>query len=448
MIASWSIHFGVMIKFPLSNRALLARIFWNWRLQLLWRYVRHWNAIARHYWRRGWGWINYGLSGFMPRNKNLWLFTTGSHFFDNAGFLFLYVNKHVPNIRAIWFAKTKHECQRLCDMGYHAVLKGSFWAWWYAMRGKFYFVTHNSGGIGFFCSRKAVIVNLWHGAGIKKFRYNITVSPRANYYRPTWWQRVWKCNPGLFEKPAYVLSTSRSISANIVASAFDVDISHCLNYGNPRNAAIFADTDKWDDYVQHFTDPSWLAWMRGLSQYKAVILYVPTFREYKQVPVGFDVARVNALCRERNVLFVAKPHPTSFRKSWDDAVWRSTTLSHVAIVGNAVDTDCLLARADLLVTDYSTVMLDYMLTGRPILLYAPDLDDYMKTERGLHMEYEDIGISNIAYSQEIFMRKLEMFLNGKLPVGYDVAVVRRYHDHVDGEAGKRIIDHMLRCEVR
>ncbi|MEV7420442.1 CDP-glycerol glycerophosphotransferase family protein, partial [Streptomyces sp. NPDC089919] len=43
---------------------------------------------------------------------------------------------------------------------------------------------------------------------------------------------------------------------------------------------------------------------------------------------------------------------------------------------------------DLLVTDYSSLMCDMTLTGRPVLLHAPDLEDYRDRVRGLSLDLE------------------------------------------------------------
>ena len=40
--------------------------------------------------------------------------------------------------------------------------------------------------------------------------------------------------------------------------------------------------------------------------------------------------------------------------------------------------------ADVLVTDYSSIVFDFRLTGKPIVVYVPDLERYRNVERGLY----------------------------------------------------------------
>ncbi len=40
----------------------------------------------------------------------------------------------------------------------------------------------------------------------------------------------------------------------------------------------------------------------------------------------------------------------------------------------------LLAITDLLITDYSSIALDYMITRNPVIIYASDIDEYKKIE--------------------------------------------------------------------
>ena len=50
----------------------------------------------------------------------------------------------------------------------------------------------------------------------------------------------------------------------------------------------------------------------------------------------------------------------------------------------------LFAVADVAITDYSSIMFDYSVTGKPMLFFVPDLDDYRDRRRGV---YFDLGES-------------------------------------------------------
>ncbi len=64
-----------------------------------------------------------------------------------------------------------------------------------------------------------------------------------------------------------------------------------------------------------------------------------------------------------------------------------------------IDANELLAAADVLVTDYSGIFFDYLLTGNPVVFFASDREDYARAKKGFYLDldglpgpvYEDIG---------------------------------------------------------
>ena len=61
----------------------------------------------------------------------------------------------------------------------------------------------------------------------------------------------------------------------------------------------------------------------------------------------------------------------------------------ISVVPRTLTTNDLLSVVDVLITDYSSVVFDYMATGRPIVFYVPDLDEYA-TERGLYFDMDSL----------------------------------------------------------
>ena len=72
-------------------------------------------------------------------------------------------------------------------------------------------------------------------------------------------------------------------------------------------------------------------------------------------------------------------------------IMKMNILSEDTINGNACEdmAEYLLA-ADALLTDYSSSMFDFMLTGRPVFLYTPDIADYRDGERGFYLDVDTL----------------------------------------------------------
>ena len=62
--------------------------------------------------------------------------------------------------------------------------------------------------------------------------------------------------------------------------------------------------------------------------------------------------------------------------------------------------------ADVLVSDYSSAIYDFAVTGKPILLFAPDLDRYRDDVRGMYFDYEDWAPGPVSATQEDLAARL------------------------------------------
>ena len=149
-----------------------------------------------------------------------------------------------------------------------------------------------------------------------------------------------------------------------------------LQTGMPRNDALLA------------PDPAAIAGIRarlGIGAGEKVLLYAPTFRDERRgeiQPAGFDLSR--ALDRLQQAT---------------GAPWRCLTRAHsqnVRVDGSVEprimdvtdwpETAELLLCADLLISDYSSTAGDYILLDRPVILYQPDLDDFVGTNRQMYFD--------------------------------------------------------------
>ena len=69
----------------------------------------------------------------------------------------------------------------------------------------------------------------------------------------------------------------------------------------------------------------------------------------------------------------------------------------------------LLLAADLLITDYSSVIFDFALTGNPIILYSYDLDEYKNEIRGFYYEYESFVPGPIVKTENQLIKEIKNY---------------------------------------
>ena len=110
---------------------------------------------------------------------------------------------------------------------------------------------------------------------------------------------------------------------------------------------------------------------------KKVAVWAPTFRGNAAMPYLEGLGEIRKAAEElkEEWYFVIKAHPHV------DAHGRVST--------SEIPTEELFPAADLLITDYSSVLFDYLLYHKPVVMFAPDLEKYRKN-RGFYLEYENV----------------------------------------------------------
>ena len=110
-------------------------------------------------------------------------------------------------------------------------------------------------------------------------------------------------------------------------------------------------------------------------------------------------------------------------------------------VSAVADVRELLTASDVLVTDYSSVMFDFAITGRPIVLFAYDLEHYRDTLRGMYLDLEREAPGPLLRTPEDLFVALERLgaQNGAVTPDY-----RHFRDEYapfdDGNAAARVVE--------
>jgi len=123
---------------------------------------------------------------------------------------------------------------------------------------------------------------------------------------------------------------------------------------------------------------------------KKIVLYAPTWRG---ATVGTVVSpaeefeefrrRLGARIDLDEYQLLLKPHHLSYRAMTDEE------RAAASYIPRTVDTNELLGAVDILISDYSSIYFDFMVTDRPVLFYLTDHDAYEK-ERGVYFAPEDL----------------------------------------------------------
>ncbi|MEK7511120.1 MAG: CDP-glycerol glycerophosphotransferase family protein [Patescibacteria group bacterium] len=349
-------------------------------------------------------WVLWILSHLMPRDKKLWLFDEwdGTRCADNARYLYLHASR-VAGYHAIWLTHNRELVQELRAEGLRAYLAHSPQGLWYTLRAGVIIVeSHVS--VFFWLTGGIRIINLWHGLPIKKIVYDSAGTKVHNWvYHARGLRRLYH----IFFAPQkvmlgdYILSQSRQWQKHF-STAFRVPLERVLVGNQPRNEGVLAADplflERERPLVEH---------LRSVRAKKKILTYLPTFRDGKANPLedsGLNFAELDAWLGERNLHLLIKAHHEQLA---GEEPYRNIEFLPVDIAAML-----LLRETDVLVTDYSSIFVEFLVLDRPIIFYAFDLDRYTTTMREMYFNYDDITPGPKARTLESFKAEIERAISG------------------------------------
>ena len=290
----------------------------------------------------------------------------------------------------------------------------SFRGIWMFIRARYVFVSH-----GLFDAIKLKQhpdknINLWHGMPLKLLGASEErgVPSSSNF--------------------DYVVSSSKFFQ-NIMAEAFAATKDKVLITGQPRCDLLFEPTD-WFDSVGIYP-----------AQYKSVGIWLPTYRksiigdirvdgDYNDRGVSFlgeaELLKLDSFLREVNVLLLLKIHPMDALQnaSFDDF----TNIVLIKPQEFHFQLYPLLGSCDFMLTDYSSVFIDYQILRRPMGFVMDDIDSY-KSTRGFYFEDIEQALPGPILSN---LEELCSFIQSPSYIENDI----NFNDYFDNQSSKRICE--------
>jgi len=374
----------------------------------------------------------YCLLHLMPRNKRNWIFGSGvgMSFSDNAKYLFLYCSLE-KSINSYWITKNKALVESLRNDGLKAYYKYSIMGIWLSISSKVYIYDSRTSCINHWTSGGAFRVSLWHGSPLKTIDRDITVKNNAFYLgNHTWGLKrylVRMIMPEWFVVADLMIATSEKVKGYF-NSAFGCKKIKVTGY--PRNDIISNPTL----YARYLT------FEQNIIEFittEKTILYAPTFRDTnrfdRKTPIEWE--RLNHLLKINDTTFLIKLHRHDYSMAMKEKY------SHIRVLDNESDMYPLFSKVDLLITDYSSIFFDFLLTNKPVLFYPYDIQEYLTKDRTLYDEYKTVTPGHKAYNFKEFYEKLELFFkepNALKESILDYNVIKKmYNKYNDSDASKR-----------
>ena len=312
--------------------------------------------------------------GQIRPDSHIWLFssTDNSHYNYNSRYLFEYVKENLPEITPL-FVINDPELRNSLSSKYgkqYFIETESIQGIRQALSAGVWFTSAGLPAYGIGLHKKRLIINLWHGVPLKKIAL---LDPNLKKAARIYFKKIFS------ENYTCILTTSHELIP-LMARSFAVSEDKIKVWGQPRNDGLFQKNDCREILGQLFPD---------LPEYTKTVLYAPTFRDYGQVQLfpfkDFDQEQLEAFLEEKNMLLFIRTHVA---EQGSAAPYLG---KRIRFLGNeqAEDVTGILNIFDCLITDYSSIYIDYLLTDKPMIFLPYDRQQYLDG-RGMNFDYDDV----------------------------------------------------------
>lgn len=163
----------------------------------------------------------------------------------------------------------------------------------------------------------------------------------------------------------------------------------------------------------------------GIPEGRKIILYAPTFRKAGPMSLPFDPELLTSHLEGKYVIITKLHYLNHLREQYANVI-DCTSYSDMAD---------LMKLADILISDYSSLVLDFALLNKPIILYQYDYEAYM-SERGVYFSFEDY-----LSASQIIKNELDLYrLDWQNLTGNNQKIIDTFYPLEDGCSTQRIVD--------
>lgn len=380
-------------------------------------------------------------SYIIPKQKNLILFGAGDmhDFRGNPKYLYLYLNINNSKYKHYWSTASKKVLLELKNKNYPVIYRYSLKGFWRIMRAKYLVIEKSSKDVYYtnFIFGRFNFLQTWHGITIKKLGVHAIEEKKGLPGRSILAKRkVWNFmkKHRLLSMMKYKLILSTTTNQEKLLTEIFLN-KRVITLGYPRNDLFFNPNLLYKDYNRKF----------NLNNYNKIFLYAPTFRDSNDSVKPFSnsfLEQLNNYFIKENFLLIIKKHPLQ-----KNIVVPKNLKNIVDYSSQIDDLHDILYFTDVLISDYSSAVNDFILTEKPNIYYNYDLEEYEKKCRGFYYNYYDIFPGPFANTEEELFEVIKSIESLKTNKNYQSAYNRQkvfFHKYSDGKSCERFMDYIER----
>ncbi|MCM2575766.1 bifunctional glycosyltransferase/CDP-glycerol:glycerophosphate glycerophosphotransferase [Streptomyces meridianus] len=276
---------------------------------------------------------------------------------------------------------------------------------------------------------RTTYIQTWHGSALKRMGFD---EPRLRMMtRP-----AQEAHQRVLDRFDHFLVRSEH-DVRTLAAAFRLRSGVPVRTGYPRNDPLVAERRREELTGARSRGP--LAAELGIEDDRMVLLYAPTFRadasgKVRNFEPGFDLEAFARRFGDRITLLVRAHY-------LNRVVLPPGLRGKVVDVTSQHDVTPLLALADGLITDYSSLMFDYALLDRPMIFFAHDYDAYAGESRGTYFDLRLKAPGPVAETEEeLFAAVADLKSAGPVYAEARQRFVAEFGEYDRGDAARRVVE--------
>ena len=354
-------------------------------------------------------------------DKNIWVFssTDNKKYNYNSKYLFEYVLENEKNIKPYYVINDDELRIKLQNQygkeffietktkeGIKKVLSGGVW-----------FTSAGLPLYGTNLNKKRLIVNLWHGIPLKK------IALMENNFG-----KIKKCyfNKIFSQNYSYILTTSHKLIP-IMKESFGVEDKIIKVWGQPRNDCLFEKVNK------HILKDL----ISDLPSYDKLILYAPTYRDdtaTKLFPFeDYDKEKLERFLEENKAIIFIRTH---IDESTDVKKYLGKRI--ILLNENIIeDIMTIINIFDILVTDYSSIYIDFLLLQKPLIFLPYDKEEYLN-KRGFNFDYDKVTPGYKPTNMKDLIIFIQQIFDGVDEFKNDRNIINRYFNEINNVCSHQI----------
>lgn len=332
------------------------------------------------------------LIKIIPKKNNILVFgdRAGRRFADNSRHLFIYINKYHKEFRPIWITKNKNIYEFLKKENYEVFFSNSIKGIFYCLVANWHLFNFVEDDINKVITTYSKCIFLWHGVPPKKLK---KIEYKNN-----------EINNFIFKKiKKFFVYPNKSLGLNLLKRfpdhKYDLLISNL-----PRNLILKKKN-------HNLLTPNECRLINEINFSKKKIYgYIPTWRQD-----GLEIFRdlknlkkfkyLDDSLNKTGSAILLKKHMNSeiidgdsrYNSDIEKMINELKKYKSIIFVNYDIDLNTILNKCDYLITDYSGCVFDYLYLERPIILYVPDYEFFLKNT-GFDINIVKRKISKVAYN--------------------------------------------------